>query len=88
MQTTRVSSKGQVVLPKSLRDELDWPAGTDLTIEKRDGSVVLRRKSTIRPTTIDEVAGMFKYDGPPISLEDMERAIDAEHAERWRRKSR
>jgi AbrB family looped-hinge helix DNA binding protein len=85
---TRVSSKGQIVLPKSLREELDWPAGTDLSIEKGDGSVILRRKATIRPTTINEVAGMFKYDGPPISLEDMERAIDAELAARWRRKRR
>ena len=85
---TRVSSKGQVVLPKSLREELDWPAGTELSIEKRDGAVVLRRMSTIRPTTLDEVAGMLKYGGPPVLLEDMERAIDAELAERWQRKNR
>jgi AbrB family looped-hinge helix DNA binding protein len=88
MQTTRVSSKGQVVLPKSVRDELDWPPGTDLAIERGNGSVVLRRVRTIRPTTIEEVAGMLKYDGPPVTLEDMQRAIDEELAERWRRKSR
>ena len=71
METTRVSSKGQVVLPKSIRDEMDWPPGTHLTIEKKDCSVVLRRARTIRPTIIDEVAGMLKYDGPPVTLEDM-----------------
>lgn len=88
METTRVSTKGQVVLPKSIRDELDWPPGTHLTIEKGDGSVVLRRVRTIQPTTIDQVAGILKYDGPPVTLEDMERAIEEELAERWRRKSR
>jgi AbrB family looped-hinge helix DNA binding protein len=88
METTRVSSKGQLVLPKSVREDYDWPAGTDLTIERGPGYVTLRRKDTIRPTTIDEVAGCLKYDGPPISPEDMERAIDEELAERWRRKSR
>jgi AbrB family looped-hinge helix DNA binding protein len=87
MRTTRVSSKGQVVLPKTLREELDWPPGTDLTIEKGNGSVVLRRKMMLRPTTIDEVVGSLKYDGPPVTLEDMERAIEEELAERWRRKS-
>ncbi len=85
---TRLSSKGQVVLPKALREELDWPTGTNLTIEMRDDSLVLRRKETVRPTTIEEVAGMLKYDGPPISLEDMERGMDEALRERWARKSR
>jgi AbrB family looped-hinge helix DNA binding protein len=31
--TTVVSTKGQVILPKPLRDHLRWPAGTRLTVE-------------------------------------------------------
>lgn len=85
MATTRLSSKGQVVLPKSVREGLDWPAGTDLTIERRDDSVVLRRKDTIRPTTIDEVAGMFKANRR-ITDEEIKRAIEDELRDRWRRK--
>jgi hypothetical protein len=27
--TTTVSSKGQVILPKAIRDQRQWPAGTD-----------------------------------------------------------
>jgi AbrB family looped-hinge helix DNA binding protein len=88
METTKLSSKGQVVLPKSIREELDWPVGTDLLIERRDDSVMLRRKDSVKPTTIDEVAGCLKYEGPPISLKDMERAIDEEMRERWLRKIR
>jgi AbrB family looped-hinge helix DNA binding protein len=82
---TRVSSKGQVVLPKSLREDLDWRSGTELTIERRDDSVVLRRKNTIRPTTIDEVIGIFKVDRP-IGDEEIERGIEAGYRARWRRK--
>ena len=88
METTKLSSKGQVVLPKAIRDELDWPAGAHLTVERCDDSVVLRRKTTLRPRTVAEVAGMLKYDGPPMSLEDMQRGIDEALRERWARKSR
>jgi AbrB family looped-hinge helix DNA binding protein len=85
---TRVSSKGQIVLPKSLREELEWFSGTNLSVERREDGVFLRRKRGIRPTTIDEVAGILKYDGPPISIEDMDRGIKRAMRERWRRKSR
>lgn len=88
METTKLSSKGQVVLPKTIRDELAWPVGADLTVEREDDAVVLRRKDAIRPTTIEEVAGMLKYNGPPVTLEDMEKAIDDAMRERWRRKSK
>lgn len=85
METTKVSSKGQVVLPKSLREDFDWPAGTDLTIERGPDYVMLRRKDTIRATRIDDVIGMFKVDRP-ISDEEIERAIDEGYRARWRRK--
>jgi AbrB family looped-hinge helix DNA binding protein len=88
METTRVSTKGQIVLPKAIREDYDWPAGTDLAIERGPDSVTLRRNPTIRPTTVEEVAGCLKYDGPPLSIEDMQRAIDEELKERWLRKSR
>jgi len=88
METTRVSSKGQVVLPKSVREDYGWSAGTDLAIERGNDSVTLRRNNSIPVTTVEEVAGCLKYDGPPISLEDMERGIDEALRERWRRKSR
>ena len=76
------------MLPKAIRDELEWPAGAHLTVERRDDSVVLRRKTTLRPKTVAEVAGMLKYDGPPVSIEDMQRGIDEALRERWARKSR
>ena len=74
METTRLSSKGQVVLPKSIREELDWPVGADLTVERCADSVVLRRKGTIKPTTIDEVIG------PPPGMT----GCPATSPQRWR----
>ena len=46
MKTTRISSKGQVVLPKSLRESKKWQSGTELAVEAVDGGVFLR---TLQP---------------------------------------
>ena len=41
---TRITSKGQVVIPKGVRDLLRWKPGTRLTVETTDeGAVVLRQ---------------------------------------------
>lgn len=88
METSKLSSKGQIVVPKAIRDALGWRPGLDLAIEKRDDCVVIRRRRRVPRRTVEEVAGSLKYDGPPVTLEDMDRAIEAELRERWRRKSR
>jgi AbrB family looped-hinge helix DNA binding protein len=88
MQTSKLSSKGQIVLPKAIREALDWRPGLELSIERGDDCVVIRRRRRLPVRTVEEVAGSLRYDGPPVSLEDMDRAIEAELRERWRRKSR
>lgn len=85
METTRLSSKGQMVVPKPIRDALNWPAGAELTVEKGDDSFVVRRKNSIRPTTIDEVVGMFKVNRR-ITDAEIERAVEEGYRARWRRK--
>lgn len=89
METTRLSSKGQVVLPKVARDAVKWPAGTDLIVDYGADYITLRRKERVFPTTaLEDVVGCLKYDGPPVSVEDMERAVEEELGDRWKRKSR
>ncbi len=41
--TYKVGPKGQVVLPKALRDELGIEPGDDVDVERRDGEIVVRR---------------------------------------------
>jgi hypothetical protein len=48
----------------------------------------LLRAPTVPKRTVDEVAGSLKYDGPPVTVADMERTIDDALRERWHRKSR
>ena len=82
--STTLSTKGQVILPKAIRDALKWNAGTRLSVESTKDGVLLTAQPLFRPTTIDEVAGCLKYDGPPVSLEDMDRAVEREARRRAR----
>ncbi|MGH9129961.1 MAG: AbrB/MazE/SpoVT family DNA-binding domain-containing protein [Acidimicrobiales bacterium] len=40
--TGRVGAKGQVVIPKSLRDEANLHPGDEVDFELKDGEIVLR----------------------------------------------
>jgi AbrB family looped-hinge helix DNA binding protein len=75
MDTTRLSSKGQLVLPKSIRDADDWGEGTEFSVERVPEGVLLRPLRPVPPTRLDDVVGSTGYRGPARSLEDMERAI-------------
>ena len=73
--TTTVSTKGQVILPKAIRDQRRWPSGTKLVVRDTPEGVLLSPEPVFPPTTLDEVFGMLKYDGPPISIEGMDAAV-------------
>ena len=73
--TTRLSTKGQLIIPKEIRERHGWRAGTRLEIEDRDECVVVRPVDVVPETALDELFGCAGYDGPRRSLEDMEAAI-------------
>jgi len=85
METTKLSSKGQVVLPKSVRDARGWREGTEFVVESTTDGVVLRTKKPFPPTSIAKVAGILPYKGPAKTLEEFDRGIQAEVARRFRR---
>jgi AbrB family looped-hinge helix DNA binding protein len=82
--TTVVSTKGQVILPKTIRDQRRWPAGTRLTVEDTAEGVILRPAPLFAPAQIDAVFGSLGYDGPALSLEEMDAAVAAEAKRRAR----
>ncbi len=88
METTKLSSKGQVVLPKSVRDAHGWAAGTEFSVELTPDGVRLRQRVPFAPTGIDQVFGSVPHTGPAKSLEDMNAGIRAAIARRHRRAAR
>lgn len=75
METTRLSSKGQVILPKSVRDAHHWAVGTEFEVEDRPEGILLRPKKRFPITDIGDVVGCTGYRGPAKSIEEMEEAI-------------
>ena len=76
--TTVVSTKGQVILPKAIREKRDWPAGTRLVVEETPDGVLLRRARVFPETRPEDVFGSLKYDGPAKTIEEMDAGIVAE----------
>ncbi|MGQ0533273.1 MAG: AbrB/MazE/SpoVT family DNA-binding domain-containing protein [Caulobacteraceae bacterium] len=77
-KTTTVSTKGQVILPKAIRDELKWSEGTQLVVERADEGVLLKEASVFAPTKPGAAFGMLKYKGKAKTLKEMDAAIAAE----------
>ena len=70
--TTTLSTKGQVILPKAIRDQRHWDAGTRLVVENTEAGVLLTQAPLFPKTTHEQAFGILAYKGPPKSLEDME----------------
>lgn len=75
---TVVSTKGQVILPKAIRERRDWPAGTRLVVEETADGVSLRAMDPFVLTKPEDVFGMLLYRGQPKTLRDMDAAIAQE----------
>ena len=75
MEKTKLSNKGQVVIPKALRVLHGWKAGLEFVIEDVGDGIKLKPIKPFKETTIDEVIGCVGYEGPRKSLKDMEAAV-------------
>lgn len=83
--TTVISTKGQVILPKTIRDQRHWAAGTRLTVEDTPEGVLLKATPLFTQTAVNSVFGSLQHRGPALTLEDMDKAIAKEAKRRARR---
>jgi AbrB family looped-hinge helix DNA binding protein len=63
METTRLSTKGQIVLPKSIRTPRSWEPGTEFTVEETPDGILLRPAGYFPATDLNEVAGCLRSQG-------------------------
>lgn len=83
--TTIVSTKGQVILPKAIREQRHWSAGTELVVEDTADGVLLTARPAFAPTKPKDVFGSLPYKGPAKSIAEMEAGIAAEAKRRHAR---
>ena len=72
MSESRITAKGQTTLPKAVREALSLNAGDKVRYFVHDGEVRIRK---VLP--ISRLYGALPYDGPPVSIEEMQEAIIA-----------
>lgn len=72
---TTVSARGQVVLPKAIRDSKAWGPGTSLSVRETPEGVLLSPVAGFAETRIDDVFGCLVFEGAPKSVEEMDAAI-------------
>ena len=85
METLRLSSKGQIVIPIDIRTRHDWAPGTELIIEDRGDTLVLRAVKPFPPTRLEDGLGCTGYRGPVKSIEEMNAAISDALRREWGR---
>ncbi len=83
--TTTVSTKGQVILPKSIRQARHWEAGTRLVVEDGPEGVMLKAAPHFPETRPEQVFGCLSYKGEAKSIADMEAGIMEEASRRHAR---
>ena len=69
----KVSSKGQVVIPKDVRDALHLCPGSTLRLTWRGRQITLEAPEPDRPRiSYEEFRRLVpRYQGPPVAAEDM-----------------
>ncbi|MFO7811109.1 MAG: AbrB/MazE/SpoVT family DNA-binding domain-containing protein [Candidatus Delongbacteria bacterium] len=81
MTTTTMTTKGQVTIPKQVRDELHLHSGDKIEITvTKDGEAVLKPVTK----TVDEVFGiLYKKGRKAKSIEEMDEAVRKGVSERF-----
>lgn len=73
--STKLSTKGQLIIPKDIRDRHGWNAGTELMVEDHATHVIIRSVPEVPETTLEDLVGCTGYRGPRRSLQEMEEGI-------------
>lgn len=85
METTRLSTRGQITLPKRIRDSRGWGPGTEFTLEESGDGILIRPAAHSPQWEFDEVAGRLRYTGKPKTLAERRVGIRRAVKERYER---
>ena len=64
------------MIPKEIRNELHWEAGTELTLISSPSGVTIKVLPKKSGGNLVDLIGMLQHDGPPLATEDLCRPVD------------
>jgi AbrB family looped-hinge helix DNA binding protein len=88
MITTTLSGKGQIVIPKSLRESRRWRPGTRFIVDEKSSGIFLKPKRIFPLTRPEDGLGCTGYKGPAIDVQDMDKAIQEDIKNHWRKREK
>lgn len=83
IETTKLSSKGQVIIPKVFRSAHHWEAGLELIVIDTEDGILLKPKTPFEVSTLNEAAGCLQSLGATKQPEDIEARIRQKLREEW-----
>ena len=69
MPAARLSSKGQVIIPKDVRERRRWRSGQTFDVVETEDGVLLRPHSGFPPTRLEDVAGLLRKGETSVTVE-------------------
>lgn len=85
MITTTLSGKGQIVIPKALRESRQWRPGTRFIVEEIPSGILLKPNRTFPPTRPEDGLGCTGYRGQVVNMKEMDQAIQDDIRKSWRK---
>jgi len=87
MEITKLSQQGQVTIPPAMRKAYGWQGDQELILLDTGEGILIKPKKPFPQTTVSEVAGCLRYQGPPKTIADMNDAISQGIKEQWHDRS-
>ena len=79
-EIVRLSSKGQLVIPRAIREQLHWEPGMELTVVPAGRGIMIQPKPRKGKHRLEDLIGFLNYEGPPISDEALFAPVDYEES--------
>jgi len=75
----KLSSKGQIVIPKDVRDSLHWAVGAELVLVTTEHGILLQTAPHKKNKgTAKSLRGLLQHDGDPVPTEQLCKPVEYE----------
>jgi AbrB family looped-hinge helix DNA binding protein len=78
-QITKLSTRGQIAIPKAIRTARRWKPGTEFVVQETSEGILLKPKNVPKPEgktlTWDDLIGIMPYKGPRRSIREMDEGV-------------